>query len=42
MDGNEPYISNGTWSLLGVKTPAPKTDIYSRKGQLFQRGRRGL
>lgn len=21
MEGNHPYISSGTWSLLGVKTP---------------------
>jgi rhamnulokinase len=26
MEGNHPYISSGTWSLLGVKTPAPITD----------------
>lgn len=26
MDGNHPYISSGTWSLLGVKTPKPLTD----------------
>ena len=26
MEGNEPYISSGTWSLLGVKTPRPITD----------------
>ena len=26
MEGNEPYISSGTWSLLGVKTPKPITD----------------
>ena len=29
MDGNYPYISSGTWSLLGVKTPAPMTDETS-------------
>ena len=32
MTENAPYISSGTWSLLGVKTPK----------QLFQRRRRGL
>lgn len=26
MEENAPYISSGTWSLLGVKTPAPLTD----------------
>ena len=26
MEGNEPFISSGTWSLLGVKTPSPLTD----------------
>lgn len=25
MEGNHPYISSGTWSLLGVKTPKPIT-----------------
>ena len=25
MDGNEPFISSGTWSLLGVKIPEPIT-----------------
>jgi rhamnulokinase len=29
MEGNEPYISSGTWSLLGVKTPKPITDEAS-------------
>lgn len=29
MEGNEPYISSGTWSLLGVKTPRPITDEAS-------------
>ena len=31
MEGNEPYISSGTWSLLGVKTPKPMTDPASEK-----------
>ena len=38
MDGNEPYISSGTWSLLGVKTPAPKTDIFSEKANYSNEG----
>lgn len=29
MEGNAPYISSGTWSLLGVKTPKPITDAGS-------------
>ncbi|MBQ4426902.1 MAG: rhamnulokinase [Oscillospiraceae bacterium] len=29
MDGDEPYISSGTWSLLGVKTPKPICDKKS-------------
>ena len=30
MTGDAPYISSGTWSLLGVKTPKPITDEASR------------
>ena len=29
MDADAPYISSGTWSLLGVKTPGPLTDAAS-------------
>ena len=29
MEENHPYISSGTWSLLGVKTAKPITDIGS-------------
>ena len=29
MQGNHPYISSGTWSLLGVKTPKPITNAAS-------------
>ena len=29
MDEDAPYISSGTWSLLGVKTPKPITDEAS-------------
>ena len=29
MEGNHPYISSGTWSLLGVKTEKPITDAAS-------------
>ena len=31
MEEDAPYISSGTWSLLGVKTPAPLTDAGSEK-----------
>lgn len=31
MQGNHPYISSGTWSLLGVKTPQPITDENSER-----------
>ena len=31
MEGNYPYISSGTWSLLGVKTEKPATDERSRQ-----------
>ena len=31
MDGNHPYISSGTWSLLGVKTAKPLTDVSSER-----------
>ena len=30
MEENAPYISSGTWSLLGVKTPKPITDMASK------------
>ncbi len=30
MDGNHPYISSGTWSLLGVKTARPITNEGSQ------------
>ena len=29
MEENAPYISSGTWSLLGIKTPRPITDEAS-------------
>ena len=31
MDENAPYISSGTWSLLGLKTDRPLTDARSEK-----------
>ena len=38
MDGNHPYISSGTWSLLGVKTPKPITDMGSEKANYSNEG----
>jgi len=38
MEGNEPYISSGTWSLLGVKTPKPITDDGSRAANYSNEG----
>ena len=38
MDGNHPYISSGTWSLLGVKTPKPITDSGSEKANYSNEG----
>ena len=38
MEGNEPYISSGTWSLLGVKTSKPITDPASEKANYSNEG----
>ena len=38
MEGSEPYISSGTWSLLGVKTPGPITDPASEKANYSNEG----
>lgn len=38
MAGNEPYISSGTWSLLGVKTDAPITDTQSLQANYSNEG----
>ena len=38
MEGNELYISSGTWSLLGVKTPRPLTDENSRAANYSNEG----
>ena len=35
---NAPYISSGTWSLLGVKTPRPITDEASRDANYSNEG----
>ncbi len=38
MKGNELYISSGTWSLLGVKTPRPLTDEASEAANYSNEG----
>ena len=38
MEGNNLYISSGTWSLLGVKTPKPITDENSEKANYSNEG----
>ena len=38
MEGNRPYISSGTWSLLGVKTPKPITGDNSREANYSNEG----
>lgn len=38
MEGNHPYISSGTWSLLGVKTPKPITDGGSQQANFSNEG----
>ena len=38
MEGNHPYISSGTWSLLGVKTPKPITDADSMEANYSNEG----
>ena len=38
MEGNHSYISSGTWSLLGVKTPKPITDAGSEAANYSNEG----
>ena len=38
MSENSPYISSGTWSLLGVKTPKPITDKGSEEANYSNEG----
>ena len=38
IEGNEPYISSGTWSLLGVKTPKPITTSESERANYSNEG----
>lgn len=41
MDKNSPYISSGTWSLLGLKVPNAITDENSRKANYSNEGGMG-
>ncbi len=38
MEGNYPFISSGTWSLLGVKTPKPITNESSYRSNYSNEG----
>ena len=38
MEADAPYISSGTWSLLGVKTPKPVTDEASMQANWSNEG----
>lgn len=38
MEGNHPFISSGTWSLLGVKTPKPIADQASFEANYSNEG----
>ena len=38
MEGNFPYISSGTWSLLGVKTAKPITNAASERANWSNEG----
>lgn len=38
MEGEQLYISSGTWSLLGVKTPKPLTDAASMAANYSNEG----
>lgn len=38
MEGNQPYISSGTWSLLGVKTSKPITGENSMEANYSNEG----
>jgi len=38
MEGNSPYISSGTWSLLGLKVSKALTDENSRKANYSNEG----
>ena len=41
MDGNELFLSSGTWSLLGMKLPSPLTDRKSMEADYSNEGGAG-
>lgn len=38
MEGNAPYVSSGTWSILGIKSSVPHTDAVSRERDYSNEG----
>lgn len=38
MEGNAPYVSSGTWSILGIKSAVPHTDAVSRERSYSNEG----
>ena len=38
MQGNAPYVSSGTWSILGIKSSVPHTDPVSREKNYSNEG----
>lgn len=38
IKGNQPYLSSGTWSLLGVKTDKPITNVESMQANFSNEG----
>ncbi len=38
MEGNAPYVSSGTWSILGIKSSVPHTDAISRERSYSNEG----
>ncbi len=38
MEGSAPYVSSGTWSILGIKSSVPHTDAVSREAQYSNEG----
>ena len=38
MEGNAPYVSSGTWSILGIKSAVPHTDAASCKAEYSNEG----
>ena len=38
MEENAPYVSSGTWSILGIKSSVPHTDAVSREAQYSNEG----